>query len=193
DDEPWRLRGNATWVDPSVGISDDELQSDGELGASVSVERRLTPLVGLEIGALYGESFSSQRTAILDGVFFQQDYEVDFTALTAALNFHLTPGRKVDLYLGPMIALIDFSDTEITDFRRDSSGLFSFISGRFGSSEELALGAQIGADIGLGTGPWSLNLSAKYLETSYDVDFSEGSVEIDFDPLILGVGFSYRF
>ncbi|MEO1368344.1 MAG: outer membrane beta-barrel protein [Acidobacteriota bacterium] len=190
DDDPWRLRvnANATWV----GIDEDDIQTGGELGVSVSAERRFSPLLGLEFGVLYGESSSSFTPDVLQDVFIRQESEVDFTALTAALNFHVTPGRSVDLYLGPVVALFDFGDAAITD-ARTLTGLPTQVLSRFSDgSEELALGAQVGADIGFGTGPWSLNVSAKYFDTSYELEAFEG-FEVDFEPVIVGVGFSYRF
>ncbi|MEM8995529.1 MAG: outer membrane beta-barrel protein [Acidobacteriota bacterium] len=190
EDDPWRLRANvnAAWV----GIDEEDLQTGGELGLSVSAERRFSPLLGLEFGALYGESSSSFSSDVLGTVFFRRDSEVDFTALTAALNFHLTPGRSVDFYLGPVVALIDFGDTVITEVRSGSGVPTQIANTLSDGSEELALGAQVGADIAFGAGPWSLNVSAKYFDTSYELEAFEG-FEVDFEPLIVGVGFSYRF
>ncbi|MEM1181473.1 MAG: outer membrane beta-barrel protein [Acidobacteriota bacterium] len=193
-DDPWRLRFGAAWIDPSVGLLGDDLESDGDLGANASVERLITPRMGFELGAMVGDSSSDFSSEVLLGVLFSQELDIDFQALTGALNFHLTPGRPVDLYVGPLVAFIDFGDTFIED-RRSIIGLPDQVSAAdLDGSEEFALGAQAGADFGFGGGPWALNVSAKYFETEFQASDGEGnSLDIDFDPLILGFGFSYRF
>ncbi|MEM1181472.1 MAG: OmpW family outer membrane protein [Acidobacteriota bacterium] len=194
DDDPWRLRGGAAWVDASVGFGSNDFESDGDLGAQVSVERMFAPRMGLEIGAMVGESSSDFTTEIFPGAFFSEGLDIDFSALTAALNFHFSPGRAVDLYVGPLVAFLDFGDTRLEDRRRIPGTTEQVLALDLDGSEEFALGAQVGADFGLGDGPWALNVSAKYFETEFAGTDERGrEFDIDFEPLILGFGFSYRF
>ncbi len=63
------------------------------------------------------------------------------------------------------------------------------------SSDSFTLGAQIGADIPLGDGSWSLSLLGRYLDASLDYASGERRVvrQLDFDSVILGFGVGYRW
>lgn len=191
----WQVRINGLWVDPDVSFTDldsngDRVQAgaDGGSGASLTFERRFSSRLGLEFGALYAEPDLS-LDASLGGTQFTASSSVTFTAVTAGLNIHLTPDKAVDLYLGPLVAQVLFGDV----------GLRARVAGAalgqdFSANDDFAFGAQVGADVAFGDSPWSLNLAAKYLDTSLEITDEDGEkTDLGFEPLILGVGFGYRF
>jgi outer membrane protein W len=57
---------------------------------------------------------------------------------------------------------------------------------------ELTWGAELGVDLRLGDSRWTLGASAEYLQTSLNAtrDYWWTS---DFDPVIVSLGFGYRF
>ena len=195
-DDEWRLRFGGVWVDPDVSFSDVdsdgdrvEAGADSEIGFSLALERRFSPRLGLELGALFVEPDVNISADLADGARVTVSDGVGVTAITAGLNIHLTPDKAMDVYFGPMLGYVSFSDV---GFRVQADG--ETLDADFSSNDEFALGAQIGADIPLGDGPWSLNLAAKYLDVSLKVTDSEGEeTDLGFDPLILGVGIGYSF
>lgn len=202
--DDWTLRGNAAWIDPSA--EENGADFDGDPGIQLSIERRLSSRWGVEVGALHGESIAAYESRVGDFV-IEERSELDVAALTAGVNFHLAPGRRVDLYGGPLLAYFDFGDLAITSIRDYTGPECCFerleILAEVEPSDELAWGGQIGADIQLGQGAWGLNFSARYLRTTFDTRFEleptpgfdddEANGEIDYEPLILGAGFRFRF
>ena len=195
-DDRWQLRVGAVWVDPDVDfrIVNDENDrfragADSAVGLGVALERRLSPRVGFELGALAAEPDLTLDADLTDGLHFRVSDGVRMTALTAGLNVHLTPDKPVDLYAGPLLGYVRFGDA---GFRVQVGGQTQ--AEDFRSGEDFAFGAQIGADIAFGNSPWSINLAAKYLDASLEVTDDEGDrTDLGFDPLILSAGFGYRF
>lgn len=194
-DDGWQLRIGGVWVDPTANFLDLEIDgdrveagADGDFGFGLALERRFSSRLGLEIGALTAEP-DLGLAATLAGFQFSASDRVEFTAVTAGLNVHLTPGRAVDLYIGPLFAYVLYGDVSLNV--QTPAGT---LSQNFSSDDDFALGAQIGADFWFGESPWSLNLAAKYLDTSLEITDSDGEVtDLGFEPLILSVGFGYRF
>lgn len=195
-DDGWQLRIGGVWVDPDVNFSDVdsdgdrvEAGADSEIGFGLALERRFSPRLGIELGALYAEPDITLDADLAGGPQFSVSDGVSFTAITAGLNIHLTPDKSVDLYLGPLLAYVLYGDI---GFRAQVAG--QPLVEDFSSDDDFALGAQIGADIPFGDGPWSLNVAAMYLDTQLAVTDDEGEVtNLGFDPLILKVGFGYHF
>lgn len=194
-DAGWQLRFGGAWVEPDAGffevldaIDRVEADVDSELGFALSIERRFTPRLGLELGAIFAEP-DLGLAASLAGFDFSASDSVSFTAITLALNLHLTPGKPVDLYLGPVLAQVTYGDVGL-DVQTPGGRIVQ----DFESDDDFALGAQIGLDIALGKSPWSIALSAKYLDTGLELTDDDGeTTDLGFDPLILGVGFGFRF
>ena len=112
-----------------------------------------------------------------------------FTAVTGGLNIHLTPEKKVDLYIAPLLVFTSFDDLRFR-FQVDDETL----TADFRSDDDFAVGAQLGADVPFGEGRWSLNLTARYLDVSLSVVDEEGVyTNLQFDPLVLSAGLGYRF
>lgn len=190
-EEGWLLRFGGAWVQPNFDLDDDDggLQVDDEdsLGLQLSLERKFSRRLGVELGVTRAESEFGFEAEILSALNFRSDTEVDFTSLTAGLNVHLTPDGPVDLYLGPLVAYTDFGDVDFINALGDQVQ-----SGTVEGADSFAFGAQLGADIRFGESPWSLNLAARYIDTDLEIEDNEGS-DLQFDPLIVNFGFGYRF
>lgn len=196
EEDRWQLRIGGVWVDSDVNFSETDSDggrvqagADSEIGFGVAIERRLSSRLGLEVGALYAAPDLSLDADLANGLSFNVSDSVSFTAITAGLNIHLTPDKAIDVYVGPLLGYALFGDVGFQVQTGDQT-----LASDFSSENEFALGAQIGADISFGDGPWSLNLAAKYLDASLKVTDDEGEeTDLGFDPLILRVGFGFRF
>ena len=192
----WQARFSGLWVDPDVGFFDldeagDRFETDADsgFGIGLGLERRLNHRLGLEAAIQIAEP-ELGLDAALAGIRFRASDRIRFDVFSLGLNFHLTPDRAVDLYVGPVLAYVSFGDLSIDTTVGD--GLR--VREDFDSDDDFALGAQIGADVGLGSGRWSLNLAARWLDTTLEVTDDEGEVtDLGFEPLILSAGFGVRF
>ena len=195
-DDKWRLRVGGAWVDPGVNFTDVDsdgdrvaVGADGAIGFSLALERQFSRRLGIELGALFAEPDLTLAADLAGGSQVSGSGGIRFTAVTVGLNIHLTPDKAVDLYVGPLLVYTTYSDV---GFRVEVDG--QTLAADLSSNDDFAFGAQIGADIPFGDGPWSLNLAARYIDTSLGVTDDESVVsELEFDPLILSVGFGYRF
>ena len=194
-EDSWHLRFSAAWVDPDVSYFDldpdgdrVDLGSDGAIGFSLALERRLSRRLGVELGVLLAEP-DLQLDLVLDGSPISVAEGLGFTAVTAGLNVHLTPDARVDLYVAPLAVYTSFDDLR---FRLRVGG--ETATADFRSDDDFAFGAQIGADIPFGGGRWSLDLTARYLDVGLSVVDDEGVYTVlQFDPLVLSAGLGVRF
>ncbi len=197
DDDKWQLRFGGAWVDREarLGASSEgvpvEVGTDGALGFGAALERRLNRRLGLELGILLADPDVNLDTSRGLGVSrLGAGAGVDMRSITLGLNVHLTPDKAVDLYVGPLLANVSYGDLRFAG-QVDQEPFDVRVS----SSDEFTFGAQVGADIRLGASRWSINLLARYLDSSLDVASGEEQVvrQLDYDPLILGAGIGFRF
>lgn len=157
----WQLRIGGLWFD-SDGASQQVLIDGGraesiiepDFGLTATTEFRFNDRIGIEFGAiLIG---SPELRAQIDSGF--ESIEVrdsfDMHVLGAGINFHLTPDRKVDVYLDPFIGHAIFSDLVFVVTDDDV---------RFGVGDELAYGAVIGIDVPFEE-RWSFNAAVRYFD-----------------------------
>lgn len=190
-DGDWRLMFGLASVDPDVSLSGEDsdggrlvVDASSATGFCFALERRLSSRIGLEIGGQSADP-DLRLNADLGDSLFTATGSVRYTSLAVGLNVHLTPDRAVDLYVGPLAAYVFFGDLGLTG---DSVSL------DFRGDDDVALGAQIGADISFGESSWSLRLLASYLDATLTVTDEVGETsDLGFDPLTFGVGFGYRF
>ncbi len=188
-EEGWRLRLNAFYMDPGDGL--DFVRDTGRfaksdpdtgVGGGIDAEYRFSPLMGLEFGVLAGSE-------VHFGVFSS----VSMSATCAGVNFHFATDRKADVYAGPLAAVVQYSDISTGPF------FFFFLTPspspiRVSLDTDFALGANLGVDVPLGEGHWLFNANARYLVSSIAAETSGGVHGVaDYDPLMLGLGFGYRF
>ncbi len=195
DDNGWRLRFYAASIDfhsldtgePGFRGGGYDLDIGGALG--VNAEYRFSRRLGFDLGALAGGGIDlASRTASIGEHDFVVYDTLSFSALTAGLDVHLTPGQRVDLNFCPLIALMQYGGIVVeTGAGRVSTGV--------DFDEDLALGATLELDVPFGAhSSWSFNASLTHLESTLDGNDRGGlRIEEDYDATMFGLGFGYRF
>ncbi len=189
----WTLRFFGLRLDPddgtirqssirSNGVSErSALSLDSGVGAGAGLEYHLTPRVGLEGSVLYvplGSIFMFD----LDDAWETDEDDVEMLAFVFGPNFHLTPDKKVDLYVGPFVGVVDLGSASYRVLGETHNRSLD---------ADTVFGIQLGLDIPFGAGDWAVHLGARFMDMT--VEISEEAPEIAADPLALEVGFAYRF
>ena len=191
DDSKWQLRIFASQVEADV----DEIDSDGDtraesdsaVGFGASLEYRFNRRIGLEMGALVTDPDINIRQDQGNGQTVTASDGLGLTPIFASLNFHLTPDRRFDVYVGPTLAYVLYDDLTFTVPGQNGA--------RLEGDNEFALGLNLGFDAALGDSSWTFGGSAKYLDTTFDSTLAgdDDRIELDVDPIIVSLGFGYRF
>jgi hypothetical protein len=172
-------------IDHNILVSSGPVRETFELedgyGLGGSYEHRFGPVVGLEVAMLVGRGDSelelSEGAPAHTGT---DSHRTNFYALTAGPNFHLFPCKAFDLYAGPFIGYGGFADPNY--WVGDHHFAATFDGG-------FVWGAQLGLDVPISGGPWGFHTALRYMDLSQDT--SAGSISVD--PLILELGFAYKF
>ena len=192
--EGWLLRFGGVWVDPDVNV--DTIDSAGsrararsvdDINLGVGAEYRFSRRLGLDLGVAFAEPEIGLTVDFPTGQVLAATSGIDFTPITAGLNFHFTPDSRFDLYAGPLLGYVLYGDVGFDA----GDGL----TAEFESKDDFALGAQLGADIAIGKGGWSVNMALKYLAADLQVsDLDDGErTDVSFDPIMFNMGLGYRF
>lgn len=156
-------------------VSTKRTIGDGN-GFGLGLERLFGERLGVEVDALFLD-LDGNRIVDVGEDWTMTNPGVGMDAISLGVNFHLTPGKMHDVYVGPFVSSISYSD-----------GAFNATETGFGS--ETGVGAKLGADFYFGwQSPWALSTSIRYLAASA----GDGGNEFDVDPLIGTVGIGYRF
>ncbi len=193
-DDSWLLRANFLAIDPRGDRTDRQVVEDAEVltfidhdnGFGFSAERRLSGRLGLELGLFVASP--DLAVVVVDqssGEALGDVDSLDLFSVTAGLNVHLSPNRRADVYVGPLVALVSAGDLTLGD-----SGEVQNIK----ISDEIVLGAVVGVDVRIKDSQWAFNANIRYLDYSFMPTAEDGAgVEIQFDPVIVGLGVSYKF
>ena len=196
----WIVRFGALWVDTAVDFREAEdgssvrLTGDAGLGFSLVGEVRVSERLGIELGAQWSENDLELELAgeMFCGSVFCTVAASDSVrplTLSLGLDIHLTPERRADLYVGPVLGYVLYSDPT---FRALGGAL------RVSIDDDFAWGGVVGLDVPFGDRGWHFSSSIRYLRaeadlTARDDEGDAGTASIDFDPLAVAVGFAYRF
>jgi outer membrane protein W len=192
-DGAWQLRVRGVWVDPDFSwgeIDDDgtefDVTADSDFGYGLGLEYRFTDRLGVELAALRAKPDMDLTIAAPWGEDFEFSDGLSYRPITLGLNIHLTPDAPVDVYLSPLIALVDYGD--LTYYVEDDVESFTV-------SSDFTWGATIGADVPLGDDGWSMNATVSYIDTDLEAEnVSEpGRETFSFDTLIASLGIGFRF
>jgi outer membrane protein W len=191
----WQLRFG--FVSSSPDASAAEVAATGEsfqintdvgLGVGASLEYRVSRRLGVDLGIF--SVAPDIGTSITIGPYGTSLVEISagvtMTPVTAGLNVHLIPEGPVDVYLGPLVGYVMYSDFTL-EVGPGASETFS-------ASNELAWGANLGADIRFGKSRWSANAALKYLDSTFEARPRSGETgSADFDSTSVSLGVGYRF
>lgn len=162
DDSENLVRFGVGWY-ATVGDADDV--SDNGLAAWGSYERRFAQKLGAEFMIAYVDYDSILD--LLGGI--------SLTSVTAALNYHVDAGEKVDVFMGPILG--------VAELEVDGGGLFGLADAS--SETEFAWGAAVGVDTPSGDARWGFSGSLRFLTAEFDGG--------DFDNVVFHAGAVRRF
>jgi len=198
----WTVRGFGAWIDTegferrSHSLHDFPVFSsvltigDGD-GVGLSLEYRITRRIGVEALALEGELDGEFRLVFTDPPNPEQRVTqgVGTELYGLGVNLHLTPGRRVDAYVGPVVAEIRYDD--FSGFINCGHPL-TRCTFQTTFSDDTALGMTLGADVTLGnTDRWALSAAVRQLWSDPEDELER--TELEMDPLIVTAGVAFRF
>lgn len=186
----WRLRVDFGFFDPAgegitvdTGLTTVSTDLDGGGGVGVRAEYQMSRRFGVEFGFFSGASVDIN---VLSGS--SSSVEINsFTPFAVGANLHLTPGSRVDLYMGPQLAWVSYSSLEV------GAGP-GFAGTTISVDTDLGPAAILGLDIPVGERRrWSFQTSLRYFDTRMEGGSGTNSLDGDFDPTVFSLGFGYRF
>jgi outer membrane protein len=185
-EHPWMVRARGIVIAPTAGtttLGDLPLQVGTGVTAEIDISRRFGRYLGAELVL----ATAAHEVRVEDGPSLGSIHILPPTLL---LQFHVPTAGKVHPYIGAGVNM-----TMIYD----KTGVLETPGLALGDASELDLGTsfgfagQVGVDIDLS--PRAVfNLDAKYvgLKSKLEVDGTDlGDVRVN--PVIIGVGFGYRF
>jgi hypothetical protein len=167
---PWVLRVEGGTTDYSSRTfsgflsGHTELSLDGGRGFGVAGEYRLGPRTGVELSLstidLDAEwrqveirLVSTNPTVLREVTVASDSGRFSLRPLALAFLFHPLRQNRLDFYVGPQVAWVDFK-----------VGL----NGPSDRDAELALGGKLGLELALGNSPWSAGVTYRYLDTQHE-------------------------
>jgi outer membrane protein len=187
----FELTGNVVFLDPTGGgtfedLSDPaEIDFEGDMGFGLAANIFLGNRISAEFAIARVEAETNIRRRAVGGA----GGNLEFTPLTAVLQFHLAPNAFIDPYIGGGAAymLYDFSE---------SQGVHGIDQIDFEDDIGFAVNAGVGIRLG---DRFGLTLDAKYvpIETNAQAVIVTGNQDsearIDVSPIILSGGLTLRF
>lgn len=186
----WRLRFSVASIDFDSNLSGGSGYGI-DVGAAVGIngEYRFNRRFGLDLGGFAGGGVDVAGHRSWIGWAETDVYDtMSVSGLTAGLDIHLTPDSRVDLYLCPMVAMLQFGGLVFVAGPHRLRTAVAF-------DEDLAVGASLGLDVPLGDRRnWSFNASLTHLDSTLNGgDHGDLRIEEDYDATLFGLGFGYRF
>jgi hypothetical protein len=194
-DTGWQLRFHAAAIDfghGSAGFDRRGALASYDLGAGagfgINAEYRFTRRLGVDFGVLSGAGVDLEAHTSNTGGGSRATYDtVTFVPVTGGLDIHLTPDNRVDVYVCPLVALIQYGSFNAGT---GSGGAFMGID----FDEEFAVGAALGLGVPFGQRRWSFQANLTYLDSGINGTGSNGvRIDSNHDVTMLGVGLGYRF
>lgn len=194
-DPGWQARVGAAWtdIDTSYRVVADNgetttVRGEASWGYSLSLERRLSDVLGIELGVDRAEPEIRLRVDVPGYGSISMSDGFGLWTARAGLNLHLLHDAAFDFYAGPVVGWLRPSGQLL--FSAGGSG-----SARVSVDSGWGWGGTAGLDVGIGE-RWTLSGSATYLKS--DLDFTErgeadGTQSLSLDPLTLRLGVGVRF
>jgi hypothetical protein len=181
----WSVHLLACWNEP--GLEEDDgfrrIESDAAFGWGGGLGLRFNRRLGVELGVQAASDRIDVR--VRGEETFSGHADLDFVPVTLAFDVHLTPGRRGDLFVGPVVSHVHYRDLTLATPAGTTE---------IETDDDLGVGARLGFSAPLGSERWALTGRAQYLDADVDTTGPEGDREsFAFDPLLLALGLSYRF
>lgn len=188
-DGDWRVHAGLFYVDPDISAgsgTDASLDADEDLGLRLGISRQFHPRWSwaVEIGSAateLGVSFPA------DGGTVRVSDDLNMLPITAGFDWHLTPGKRVDFFIGARLAFVRYDSLvlELDELGRQG----------FDIDDDLGWSLLAGLDVPFGERGWSLHTVIGHLDTAAEVvNRTDGArAELELDPFYLSLGVGYRF
>ena len=186
DETGWRLKLHGVAAQSTAG-------SDTAFGGGVSLEYRASRRLGFEISALTAEIEDEMSFDFFGEEVLSIESALRMTPVLAKLNLHLTPGRRADLYLGPVVGRMMYSDLDV---KVRSSLDDETFTGHAKTGDDWTWGAHVGVDVPVGDRGFFFNAGATWLKAEVEIEGDPedgGDFSSNLDPLVAQIGFGYRF
>lgn len=191
----WSLRAEGVWLSPQDERAPALLDANGTsqpasygihgdgFGFALGLGYRITPRLGLSLDLASVDLDTVLRAETATGP-LEQAESARFQMYIAAAEWHFAPARRLDVSLGPVVAMTKLDD--LVFLTQD------------GGREKLTFDDDVGFGLALGVdwplaaeGRWRLTGRARYLQTILESD--SGAGDLDLDPLIVSAGIAYDF
>lgn len=189
DDTGWRLKLNGVAARSTSG-------SDTSFGAGLGLEYRASRRFGVELSALTSKIEDEMSFDFFGLETLTLESSLRMTPVLAQLNWHLTPDRRADLYLGPVVGRMMYGDFDVTVH---SSFDGETVRASAKTEDDWVWGAHVGVDVPVGDHGLFFTAGATWLQADVEIEADPedeeegGSFSSDLDPLVARVGFGYRF
>lgn len=196
----WLVRLRAINIDPDSSSSAVRTNGTDIAGSGVSVDDATVPELditympnpnfGIELilGTAEHDVFGEGSLAALGKI-----ADVDVLPPTLLFQYHFAPNGTIRPYVGAGVNFTLFYDeTASSGFETAAGG-----SSNVDLDESVGLAGQVGVDIG--SGDWFFNIDLKYIQIDTTATITTpgalGTVDVDVDinPIVLGVGFGRKF
>ncbi len=184
-----------------IGVMPDESAGDvlpAFPGGSVEIDDDYVP--ELDFTYFFNDNWSAelilatsdhdlQGTGVLDAL--GTVAEVKTLPPTLTLQYRFAPDAQIQPYVGVGVNYTIFYDTDATSNLTNAIGPTSL-----DLDDSFGLAVQAGVDIKLDE-KWSLNADIKYVQMDTTATLNTGgminTIDVDINPIIIGVGVGYRF
>ena len=160
----------------TIGEVTDTIEASSQTGWDIGFEWRMSKLFGLEVdylNATHDVDFGGTTIG-----------ETDFQPMSATLNFHLIHTKLIDFYLGPTVSYVNWGNIDLNEEGQDLTDELGIPT-----DSEVAYGASVGIDVGLGKS-FAIVGGIRYLLVDLTPQDGDG---VGVDPLIARVGVAFRF
>lgn len=173
--------------DDKIEVDGDEIDSsiDSAIGLGLGWEYRFNDRIGLDLNLIYGK-----HDVEVEGRDFDS---TRFMPVTVGANFHLTPDKKVDLFVGPFIGYAFFDALENDGVRVELDDDFVYgvnIGVEAPFNDKLAFFGGLRYFKATADGDLQLEESPGPVETAFE---TVAGAETDLNPLVAQVGIAFRY
>jgi len=162
-----------------------QFHMDKGSGFGFDVEYMAKPNLGIQLNGLFGEVDGHLMWDQTGGLWLMGDDSLDFTHFTIGANYHFTPERRIDFYLGAFLGLMSFDDVTVP--LPEIGETF-----RLKWDDQFTYGLSGGFDVPFKSGsPWIFTAGLDWILV--DLEEDGGPHELSMDPLVGSIGIGYRF